>query len=428
QVEAAKKALKTAVELIPAETLPANFADAFDLILLVTVYPSYAPALIAAKKRGVQILTDLDLASQNPRGKLIAIAGSNGKTSTAMTLKAMLDAQGKKSRLIGGGFLSVGEALTDSKPCDFDILIADSLKLKWSSDFRPHISALLNIYPGFPDKHPNFDDYGQSLSKVFANQGPDDFLVNQYSDDVNYYLKEVGTKAKRRSFSTVPTEDDGAYYSTTDFNLVISSKESGIENFSISPKVRVYPHKLQNTLAAIQIAKICGCTHEVIQKAIDGLKPFPHRLEWFKTLDGVKYYDDSRSRNLAATIFALLSFSKRNIVLIAGGEYMSQQFYKDLVPQLSKKVKCLIIVGYFRDRFFKHWGEATETYVVENLADAVQLAYRTAERGDKVILSPAARADRQFYVNSSDRGDQFKALVAKLDEFSKARKIVSTKV
>ena len=428
RVEAAKKTLKAPIELIPTDILPLNFADEFDLVILVTIYQDYVPALVAAKDKGVEILTDLDLASQYPRGKLIAIAGSNGKSSTALTLKAFLDAQGKKSRLISGEFSAIGDSLLDTKSYDFDILIADSLKLKWSDHFHPHISALLNIYPGFPDKHPNFDDYGQSLSKVFAKQEADDFLVYQYSDDVNYYLKEVGTKAQRRHFSTVPIDNEGAYYSTTDFKLVVDSKGEGREELLINPKLRVYPHKLQNMLAAIRIAKICGCSHEAIQKTIDGLKPFPHRLEWFKTLDGVKYYDDSRARNLAATVFALLSFARRNIILIAGGEYMSQQFYKDLVPQLSGKVKCLIIVGVYRDRFFKHWGEATETYVVETLPEAVQLAYQLAERGDKVLFSPAARADRHLYINSASRGDQFKALVAKLDEFSKARKIVSTKI
>jgi UDP-N-acetylmuramoylalanine--D-glutamate ligase len=423
--EDAKKSLKGApIELVATDTLPVNIIKEFDLIILTNIYREYVPFILAAQVQGVEILTDLELASMFPRGKLIAIAGSNGKSSTALTLKAIFDNQGKKSRILGGEFLSIGEALKDTKTYDYDILIADSLKLKWSENFHPHIAALINIYPGAREKHENFDDYGMSMSRVFAKQEANDFLIYQNSQDVVYYLKKVGTKAQCNPFSLEPfATEEGAYFSPQGIKLVYFFKDAPPEEFPINPKVRRYVHKTQDTIAAVYIAKVCNCSHEVIQTTIDELRSFPHRLEWFKTLNGVKYYDDSRARNLAATLFALLSFEGRNLILIAGGEYMSQQFYKDLVPMLKSKVKCLIITGDSRGKFFKHWGEGVEkTYLVATLEDAVQLAYRIAEKKDKVLFSPASRAELHLFANSYKRGEAFKKLVDELEEFSNARK------
>src|SRR5262249_10462321 len=144
----------------------------------------------------------------------------------------------------------------------------------------------------------------------------------------------------------------------------------------------------------------------------------------------VKYYDDSRARNVAATLLALAGFSdkKRQVILIMGGEYQGFQFFKDLTALIKTRVKCLILTGVYRERFLKYWENATETYLVSSLEEAVQLAYRKAVKSDRVVFSPASRAERHLYVNSAQRGDDFKKLVNKLEEVSKARKILVKKI
>jgi UDP-N-acetylmuramoylalanine--D-glutamate ligase len=430
QLPGAQQALKgMEIELTTTETLPANFANEFDCILDSYFIESYAPTISAAKAQGVEVYSDLDLASMC-HSKLIAIAGSNGKSSTALTLKAIFDNQGIKSRILGGEFLAIGDSLLDSKSYSYHILIADAVKLKFSDKFRPHISVLLNIYPGESEKHQTFEDYGLALSRVCAQQEANDFLVHQGSADILYYVDKTGTKAKRLPFSLGPLGGEGAYFDSAGHKYLFHAKGAPPEEFQVNPRTRYYLSKSQNMLAAILVAKICDCSHGTIQNTIDELRPFPHRMECFKTLEGVKYYDDSKARNVAATLLALAGFSdkKRQIILIIGGEYQGFQFFKDLTALIKTRVKCLILTGVYRERFFKYWEGVTETYLVSSLEEAVQLAYQKAGKSDKVIFSPASRAERHLYVNSGQRGDQFKKLVNKLEEFSKARKVVVKKI
>jgi len=185
------------------------------------------------------------------------------------------------------------------------------------------------------------------------------------------------------------------------------------------------PHKVENLMASLALAKLCGVADAALQKAIDAMKDIPHRMELIKKIEGVSYFNDAKAANMMATLYSLQSFPDGKVVLIAGGEYMSQQFYKTLNPILQKKVKCLIIFGMYRERFFKHWGESTETFLVETLEEAVELASRKAEKGDAVLFSPASRPERHVHMSAPRRGEAFKKAVQSLVEMSKARRFMA---
>ncbi len=389
----------------------------------------YKEEIEEARQKGIPILTDLELACQFYSAPIIAVTGTNGKSSVVKLIEKVLTLGGKKVLVAGGDFTDFADSLLKPGPFDHIVLELNSSRLKRVQNFHPHIAVLLNIYPGHSERHENLEEYASIKAKIFFQQTEKDFLVYESSRFLKRLIQEKHCRAKTYPFSVVKQLPLGASYSgLKDRQILFVSEQQDFSYFSADfPSLTGIPHVL-NILAAVNVAKLCAVPDEVVQKMIADFQPIPDRLEFVRNLEGVGYYNDAKSVNLTSTAVALDSFADGSVILIAGGQYKSKQYYQKLRPQLSQKVRCLVIFGGYRKKFHEKWGEATETYIVPTLVDAVKVAAKKAEKGNKVLLSPACPPETHMHPSPHHRGEEFKRLVQEVAEMSRVRQMIPRRI
>lgn len=425
-LERAEKALKgTSAELILDETRGTELLES-DLIIVTTGGKIFDAFLERAKSKGIPVLSDLELACLFYKAPVIAVTGSNGKSSVMNMLQKLFEVSGKKIKMAGGDFSHFLEVV--SPVPEFYLLELSSTRLQKSSHFKPHISIVLNLYPGHGERHQTFEEYGLAKSKIFAEQGPNDAVIYQFSPDVVGLVKTVKTQALRFRFSLEHEVQYGAFFSESSREIVFR-RGAGVESrFSLKDFALEGPHNIENLMAVICVGKFCGIHDEKIRQVIAALRPMSRRLEMFHKAEGVKFYDDSRAVNMAATMQSLLAFPDHSVILIAGGDYIRQQFYKALRPVLESKVRCLVIFGNYRERFFKKWQGTTEIYLVVDIDEAVKVAINHAERGCNVLFSPAAKPDPTVHTGEPERSKIYREAVLKNSAQLQARRAINFRV
>ncbi len=425
-LERAENALKgTGIELVLDETRGAELLDS-ELIVITTGGKIFEAFLNKAETLNITVLSDLELACLFYKAPIIAVTGSNGKSSVMAILQKVFEAAGKKVKMAGGDFPHFLEIVSTAP--DYYLLELSSARLQKSSHFKPHISIFLNLYPGHGERHETFEEYGLAKSKIFAEQGPGDAVIYQFSPDVVKLVKTVKTSALRFRFSLEREVLYGAFYSESSCEIVYRRRPGVESRFSLKNFSLEGPHNVENLMAAICAVKFCGIKDEKIQQVIASLRPLSRRLEMFHKAEGVKFYDDSRSVNMAATMQSLQAFPDKSVVLIAGGDYIRQQFYKALRPVIESKVRCLIIFGNYRERFFKKWEGTTEIYLVVDLEEAVKVAINQAERGNNILFSPAAKPDPTVHSGEPQRSKIFREAVLKNAALLQARRAINFRV
>lgn len=380
-----------------------------DLIVVSPGVPVDAPPLVQARTLGESVIGEIELAAQFLPGPIVAITGSNGKTTTT-TLAGEIMTAGGFSALVGGNIGTPAISLADrAKPETVVVLEISSFQLETVQSFRPKVAVVLNVTPDHLDRHRTFEIYTDAKARIFENQKPDDFAVLN-ADDPTCVAMAGRTRAQVFWFSRQKEVERGAW--VEDGKIVFRDKKGQREILQVSDIPLKGAHNLENVLAAACAGILMGCAPEKIRQAVHEFKAVEHRLEFVATIGDVDYYNDSKATNVDATIKALESFPA-NIHLILGGKDKGSD-YTVLNDLLRKRVKRVYTIGAaaakIEGQIVSSKNGGPEVVHAETLENAIRKAHATAKAGDVVLLAPACASFDQFK-SYEHRGKVFKEIV-----------------
>lgn len=375
--------------------------------------PPHHPAILKAKQAGLIIEEELDLAYSLCQGKLIAITGTNGKSTTTALLGEMLKADGKSTQ-VGGNFgTPFLELISDHPMADYYIIEVSSFQLDRIKKLRPHLAILLNISEDHLEWHQNFSEYRAAKAKLFAFQTTQDLAVYN-AGDLNVLKMTESIAATKISFSNCQ-KINGAYVENkayTDQNILHwapQGKTLAQWDASLSPLSGI--HNLENITAALAAAKALQVKDDSITQALKSFRGLAHRLEKVAEINGISFYDDSKATNVGAVAMSLASFQK-NIILILGGVDKGGD-YTPLKALIKAKVDATLVIGEAREKIKTALAGSGEIFSLPDMTAAVTKAKEIAKAGTSVLLSPACASFDQ-YKNYHERGEHFKELVKTL--------------
>ncbi len=380
-----------------------------DLIVVSPGVPVDAPPLAQARELGEAVIGEIELAAQFLPGPIVAITGSNGKTTTTTLTGEILAASGLPT-LVGGNIgtpaISLAERVT---PDTVIVLEVSSFQLETIQTFHPKVAVVLNVTPDHLDRHRTLEVYVNAKARIFENQRADDFAVLN-ADDATCTAIADRTRARVFWFSRQKEVKHGAW--VRDGNILFRDGERQSEIMQVSEIPLKGAHNLENVLAAVCAGALMGCAPEKIRQAVCNFKAVEHRLEFVATIRGVDYYNDSKATNVDATIKALESFPA-NIHLILGGKDKGSD-YTVLNQLLRQRVKRVYTIGAAAAKIESQVKEV-EVVHAETLENALRKAAAVAEPGDVVLLAPACASFDQFK-NYEQRGALFKKIVNSMVE------------
>lgn len=381
-----------------------------DIVMKSPGIPDTVPLVLKLVGLGVPVISEIEFASKYTNAKIIGITGSNGKTTTTMLTNHLL---------LGGG-LNVGMAgnIGDSfakmvAEYDFEyyVLEISSFQLDGIVEFKPNIAVITNITPDHLDRYDyKFENYIASKFRIAMNQTKTDYLIYDADDEVIVsWLKANPVRSKLMPFSLKQNFEEGTYIE--DKNITIRTL---IDTITMSTDALALEgqHNVKNTMAAATIAKLINIRKETIRECISNFQGAPHRLEKVLKISHVQYINDSKATNVNATYYALDSVKTQTVWIVGGVDKGND--YKALMPLVREKVKAIICLGMDNEKIKETFGNVVDL-VVETFAmeEAVKVAYKIAERGDTVLLSPAC-ASFDLFENYEDRGNQFKNCIKNL--------------
>jgi UDP-N-acetylmuramoylalanine--D-glutamate ligase len=375
-----------------------------DLIVVSPGVPADSPSLVQARALGEPVIGEIELASQFLPKNIVAITGSNGKTTTT-TLAGEIIAAGGFSTAVGGNIGTPAISLVEqAKPDTVVVLEVSSFQLETIQTFRPKVAVVLNITPDHLDRHRTFDAYTNAKARIFENQHPEDFAVLNADDAASAGLASR-TRAQVFWFSRKREVKQGAH--ARDGRILFRDAKGQREIMLTSEIPLKGGHNVENVLAAVCVGAVMGCDPGSIAKAVRDFKAVEHRLEYVATIRGVEYYNDSKATNVDATIKALESFPA-NIHLILGGKDKDSD-YSQLNDLLRQRVKRVYTIGSAAEKI-ESQIKGVEVDHSEKLETALRRVSAIAASGDVVLLAPACASFDQFQ-NYEHRGKVFKEVV-----------------
>lgn len=379
-----------------------------DYLIISPGVPPDIPIVREATRTGIPIFSEVEFAYWVCRGKVLAITGSNGKTTTTSLIGEILKAAGKPIFVCGNIGRPFAEVVEDIPEDGVAVLEVSTFQLERIETFAPHIALILNLAPDHLDRHGTFEAYKRLKYRIAENQASHDYLIlNQQDHDS--MTDEIDTRARRLTFSVEDTTDsatlvrDGKLYQRRDGDIlpVINVGNIGIPG----------PHNLQNAAAAVTATSLLDVPVETMA---DTLRDFPgveHRLERVDRVAGIDFINDSKATNVDSVTYALRSIAGR-IWLIAGGKGKGAS-YAPIVEYGRGKIKGAVLIGQARQEIFDELGKSFPIEFAESLQDAVRMAFARAQAGDTILLSPAC-ASFDMFESYEQRGRVFKKAVASL--------------
>ena len=382
-----------------------------DCIMKSPGIPDKAPIVVKARERGIAVISEIEFAAQYTDKPIIAITGSNGKTTTTMLTYHLLKEAGLSVGLGGNIGYSFAELVAHSNP-NYYVLEISSFQLDGiATHFAPHIAMLLNITPDHLDRYNyQFENYIASKFRIAMNQTANDYLIYDADDEVIAdWLRHHKVAAKLLPFTVKKEVAEGAYLKDNKIYMKIDEKTTEIEVDEISLKGI---HNVKNTMAATIAARLLAVRDQSLRQSLKGFKGADHRLEEVKVVDGVTYVNDSKATNVNSVFFALDTI-KTPIVWIVGGQDKGND-YQSLMPYVQEKVKAIVCLGVDNTPLLRSFASVMPNLVeTRSMEEAVRLAKHFAASGDTVLLSPAC-ASFDLFDNYEHRGNMFKEAVAKL--------------
>ena len=375
-----------------------------DLVVPSPGVPEDNRLLKEAAKQRIPVLSEIELAYRFFRAPLMAITGTNGKSTTTTLVGEMLKASGRK--VFVGGNLGAPFIGALSGDWEWGIIEVSSFQLEWVEEFRPRIAALLNLTEDHLDRYPDFQAYSAAKERIFAAQTAADVAILNRDDPLVWAM---GGRLRARVVSFGFAEVDNGVFAAAD--EIVWRDGSSEERFPLRHVKIQGVHNKENMMAAVAAAKSAAIEREVIQRTLEAFPGLEHRLEFVRQKDGVRYYNDSKGTNVGAVVKSLAGFSAP-VILLAGGVDKGGD-YGVLRDGIKQKVRRLILFGAAKQIIAAALGDLTETVIVNDIQSAVRDAAAHAQPGDVVLLSPACSSFDQFQ-NYAERGKVFKALVGAL--------------
>lgn len=396
--------LEPGIEIRFESSKPAPDAE---LVVLSPGVDIHSPALADARLQGTEIISELELAYRCGETPIIAVTGTNGKTTTTSLIGAILKRGGLDVQ-VGGNIGTPFVSLVTSPPRDFMVLEVSSFQLEGAVSFHPRMSLILNLTPDHLDRHKTMEHYAALKEKIAAHQVASDWLIYNRDDP---WVSRIAQDKKPDllQFSIEQEVIQGAFLRAGQIVL----RREGPDRF-ISPVADLAPGlqlQVENVLAAVIAADLAGVDAAVIAASLKSFAPLAHRLEWVRSINGVEFINDSKGTNVGAVQKSLNSFNQP-VILIMGGQDKGADF-SVLKELLKKKVKHMILLGEARQKIQALLNGSFGYEEASTMEAAVRQAWQHAEPGDVVLLSPAC-ASFDMFRDYMDRGEQFKATVNRL--------------
>lgn len=384
------------------------------LMVISPGIPVDAPFTDVVRNAGIPIWSEIELAYHYGKGKIAAITGTNGKTTTTALVGEIVKAHNAKTIVVGNIGIPYTE-LCDTTDDDSDTVAEiSSFQLETVIDFHPNVSAILNLTPDHLNRHYTFENYGNVKFSITKNQTMDDVTVLNYDDE---HTRAMGEKAKEHChvvyFSRLEKPAGGVYLE--DGDIILEDGDKKINVLAIKDLKLMGAHNVENVLAAVGISYYMGVPVYVIRDVATSFKAVAHRIEYVDTVDGVAYYNDSKGTNPDAAIKGIQAMVAPTFLI--GGGYDKGSEYDEWIEAFDGKVKWLVLIGQTAQKIAdcaKRHGFNSIIFE-ENLQDAVAYCHENAVDGDAVLLSPACASWGQFD-NYEQRGDMFKEYVRSYKE------------
>jgi UDP-N-acetylmuramoylalanine--D-glutamate ligase len=371
--------------------------------------PDAAPIVEQIRQADIKVMSEIEFASSFTEATLIAITGSNGKTTTAMLTHHLLkrDLNVGLAGNIGDSFAK--QVLEENH--DYYVLEVSSFQLDDIDRFKPSIAVLTNITPDHLERYNyKFENYIVSKFRIVENQTAEDVFIYDADDDViSNWLQNHSIQSKPLPFSLTKVLEEGAYLSNDKIIITIDNNQiiMPTENLALEGK-----HNIKNAMAASTVAHLLRIRKQTIRESLENFQGVEHRLEHVLKINKVHYINDSKATNVNATYFALESMDAPTVWIVGGVDKGND--YKELFPFVNEKVKAIICLGVDNSKLFEAFGNMVDVIIeTQYMSEAVKIAYKVAEAGDNVLLSPAC-ASFDLFENYEDRGRQFKNAVRNL--------------
>ncbi len=394
--------------------IPSWLLDQIDLLVISPGVPTNTIPARYVDRKGGEVIGEIELAYRFLKGKIVAITGTNGKTTTTTLIGELLKNAGKKVQVAGNIGLPLTEVIETSTEDTWNVIEVSSFQLETIKLFRPNVAVALNVTPNHLDRYDFFSDYAAAKHRIFMNQTPQDIAVLNADNEVTASWAQ-GLRAKVIFFSVKKELEEGFFLK--DGKLFFRNGE--VEKFLISRDEILLRglHNVENVLASLAaVWNICQVSLESMRETLRTFKGVEHRLELVDTIQGVRFYNDSKATSVDATLKALeaLSDEAGKIVLIMGGRGKNAP-YTPLAPLIEKKVRALVLIGEDAERIKTELKGLCEIFHADSMKEAVKLAFQNAHEGDLVLLSPACASFDMFYY-FEERGKVFKQEVLNLKQ------------
>ena len=392
--------------------LPKEMEEQVELVILSPGVPTDTEFVNAFRDRGIKIWGEIELAYELGKGRVVGITGTNGKTTTTSLVGEIMAAYYEHVDVVG----NIGNPYTltalDAKEDTVTVAEISSFQLETIENFKPDVSAILNITPDHLNRHHTMENYVAAKEAITRNQTKEQTCVLNYE---NEYTRAFGEKCPAQVvwFSSVRKLENGFYQEGEDIYEAVNGKAERI--MSIHDMNLVGTCNVENVMAAIAISRAMGVPMHIILNVIKEFKAVEHRIEFVATKKGVDYYNDSKGTNPDAAIQGIKAMSKPTILI--GGGYDKQSEYDEWIKAFGDKVKCLVLIGQTREKI----AECARKYGVRNIVmadtfrEAFDICVENAQSGDAVLLSPAC-ASWGMFPNYEVRGKMFKEFVEQLED------------
>ncbi len=381
-----------------------------DLVMKSPGIPDKIQLIKELKQKGIPVISEIEFASKYTNKVIVGITGSNGKTTTTMLVNHILKKTGLNVTMGGNIGESFAQQVAEEKS-DIYVLELSSFQLDGIETFAPHIAIITNITPDHLDRYDyKFENYINSKFRITENQTEDDFLIYDYDDAViSNWLKNNKVKATLLPFSIERELEKGVYLKDEQIimNYKTEQKIMGISTLALKGK-----HNTKNAMAAAMTGSLLKVRKETIRESLEDFEGAEHRLENVLKINGVQYINDSKATNVNATFYALDCMQSPTVWIVGGVDKGND--YLDLMPLVREKVKAIICLGVDNLKIVNTFYNVVDLIVeTAGAEEAVKVAYKIAEKGDIVLLSPAC-ASFDLFENYEDRGNKFKQAVRDL--------------
>lgn len=405
-------ALKTeGIGCVPGEP-PSWLLDQIDLVVISPGVPPKIIPVRYAERRGAEVIGEIELASRFLQGRIVAITGTNGKTTTTSLIGQMLKDAGLHVQVggnIGTALISMIDASRDD---GWNVVELSSFQLETIVDFHPAVAAVLNVTPNHMDRYETLVDYAAAKHRIFANQTAGDVAILNADDEI-VSSWAAGLRAHVVPFSVKQELSDGLFLRGGD---LVSRTKDGERVLTTRDEMSLRGlHNVENVLAALAAGLACGAAPDSLRETVRKFRPVEHRLEQVAEINGVNFFNDSKATSVDATLKALEAFAgdPGKVVLILGGRG-KQAPYAPLAPLVHERVRKMVLIGEDAPVIEKELGDSAPFVRATDMRDAVTLGFSAAEAGDIVLLAPAC-ASFDMFESFEHRGRVFKEEVSKLE-------------